>query len=138
MSTSENNADPPASSATRSGSLTLFGFPSTSVTVTGIPRSGRWRGIRAGLFGVGGLILAPAVGMIPPHAPWAAGALGLGIFLGLRKWRERFTVTSMDGTCPKCGAPMSVDEGSALRPGMTVPCDACHHDAVLHLEGPEG
>lgn len=137
MTPPENQLESSASSVTREGSLTLFGFPSTSVRVRGIPRSRRWRAVRAGLFGAGGLFLAPAVGMIPPHAPWAAGSLGLGLFLGLRKWRERFTVLSMDATCPKCGARVALEEGSALRPGTTVPCESCHHDPVLRLEGYE-
>jgi len=66
------------------GTISLFGFPSTSARIEALPRSTAWRGLRASAFFGGGLLLAPAVGLVPPHAPWVVAVLGIGGFLGLR------------------------------------------------------
>ena len=120
------------------GSLILFGFPSIPVEGEVISRSRRWRGLRMFGFLAGGLVLAPLVGLVPPHAPWAAGALGVGLFFGIRKWRERLTLVSLQGRCPKCGGEIHLKPGSAVRNGMSITCDRCHHDSVLKLELEEG
>ena len=83
------------------------------------------------------MVLAPAVGLVPPHVPWAVGALGIGTFMGLRKWRERFTVLSFHGTCPRCGGALLLTPGVPLRPVMTVPCEACNHDSRFQPTLPE-
>lgn len=77
--------------------------------------------------------MAPVVGLVPPHAPWALGALGLGFFFGIRKWREALTLVDFRGRCPKCGSPTPLKEGIAVRSGMSVPCNQCHHDSILNL-----
>jgi len=113
------------------GTLSLFGFPSTVAHLEVLPRSTGWRALRAGLFIGGALVLAPAVGLLPPHAPWVVGVLGIGGFLGIRKWRERFTVLSFRGICPKCGGALSLPGGTPLRPVMTISCDGCNHGSSL-------
>ncbi len=113
------------------GTISLFGFPSTSGRIEVLPRSTAWRGLRASAFFGGGLLLAPAVGLVPPHAPWVVAVLGIGGFLGLRKWKERFTILSFQGVCPKCGGALSLNPGTPLRPVMTVPCDGCNHESRL-------
>lgn len=133
MNRSEDSTEFPSGRILVHGSLSLFGFPSTPARAVVIPRSRGWRAIRSGGFLTGGLALAPLVGMVPPHAPWAAGALGVGAILGIRKWQERLTLVSFTGQCPRCGGPFSLKEGIALRSGMAVPCDGCHHDSILSL-----
>lgn len=118
------------------GTLSLFGYSSTVAHLEVLPRSTGWRGLRAGLFMGGALVLAPAVGLFPPHAPWVAGVLGIGGYLGIRKWRERFTVLSFRGCCPKCGGALSLPPGTPLRPVMTVSCDGCNHDSSLTTTPP--
>ena len=113
------------------GTISLFGFPSTSARIEVLPRSTAWRGLRASAFLGGGLLLAPAVGLVPPHVPWAVAVLGIGGFLGLRKWKERFTILSFQGVCPKCGGALSLNSGTPLRAVMTVPCDGCNHESRL-------
>lgn len=113
------------------GTLSLFGFPSTPARLDVRPRSTAWRAVRAGAFFAGGILLAPLAGLVPPHAPWALGILGIGGFLGLRKWRERFTILSFQGACPKCGKALDIPPGTPLRPVMTVSCPGCHHDSRL-------
>ena len=89
------------SSLELSGTVTLFGFSPGEALIHAVPRTRAWRGTRALAFVLGGALLAPVVGVIPPHAPWVAGALGFGLFLGIRKWRERFTLESLRARCPK-------------------------------------
>lgn len=118
------------------GTLSLFGFQSTRARLDVLPRSLAWRLTRASAFWAGGLVLAPAVGLVPPHAPWAVAALGIGGIMGVRKWRERFTLLSFQGDCPKCGAPLSLKSGTPVRLMMTVPCVECNHDSRLAAHFP--
>lgn len=115
--------------------LTLFGFDATVAQVRLRPRSRSWRLWGAVRTQAAGLVLAPAVGLVPPHAPWALGALVVSFMLARRRWRHLFTVESVEGQCPKCGAPVSPRVGM-LRQPHPVPCDGCHHDLTLVL--PEG
>jgi hypothetical protein len=120
-----------------SGTLNLFGFPPEAAVIEVIPRSRAWRGRRAGAYFATGLILTPIRGSVPPHAPWALGALAFGGFFGLRKWRELFTMDSLTGLCPKCGGAMRVKTGTPFRNHLSVPCEACHHDARLEVTVPK-
>jgi len=113
------------------GTVSLFGFPNTPAQLEVLSRSTAWRALRASAFFGGGLLVAPAVGLVPPHAPWVVVALGIGGIMGLRKWKERFTILSFQGTCPKCGGVLSLASGIPLRPVMTVPCHGCNHDSRL-------
>jgi hypothetical protein len=126
------------SSVELSGTVTLFGFPPGKALIHAVPRSRAWRGTRALAFVLGGTLLAPVVGVIPPHAPWVAGALGLGLLFGVRKWREHFTLESLHARCPKCGEPLVLPPGTPLRATHSVPCDGCHHDSQLNLRPPHG
>lgn len=113
--------------------LTLFGFDDTPATVRIRPRSRAWRlggAIRAQAIG---LVLAPMVGLVPPHAPWALGALGGGFFLARRRWKHHFTVEAVSGRCPKCGAQVASGKGM-LRTPHPVSCDGCHNEASLHVD----
>ncbi len=119
-----------------SGTVSLFGFPSAEAHLEVLVRGPWWRVIRAGAYWGGGLLLAPLAGMIPPHAPWALGVLGVGGLLGLRKWRERFTVQSLRTDCPRCGGKISLPAGTPLRPEMSVSCEGCRHDPRLTVHSP--
>jgi len=128
----------PAETLQLSGTLNLFGFPAEAAILDVVPRSLAWRGRRSAAFLAIGLILAPILGVVPPHAPWALGALAFGGFFGLRKWKERFTLFALRGLCPKCGGTMKVKKGTPLRTNLSVPCDGCHHDARLEVSFPDG
>jgi len=118
------------------GALTLFGFSPEEAIVLAIPRSRGWRGTRAFAFIGGGLVLTPMVGMVPPHAPWAVGALGFGFYFGIRKWREHFTLRAIYGRCPKCGAAVTLKAGTPLKTTLSVSCDSCHHNSQLTVAFP--
>lgn len=114
------------------GRVTLFGFDPRPATAALRPRPRSWRLAGTLRIGAATLVVAPIVGILPPHAPWALGALGAGIFLGRRRWNHRLTLESLDAECPKCGAHLTVRPGQLKNPHM-VPCEGCHHEATLEL-----
>ena len=116
------------------GELTLFGFPTRTVPIRIRPRSKAWRlGGAARTFAVFGVV-APVVAILPPHAPWALGALGAGAFLARRRWQEDFTIEHLEGECPKCDHLIRVT-GVRLRVPHPVTCDGCHHQVTLKVPG---
>lgn len=113
----------------------LFGFPPSPIVVRIRPRARGWR-MTGALRSLGiALALAPAAAVVPPHAPWPIGMLGVGAILARRRWTERFTLMTVAGSCPKCGSPFDIKSGR-LREPHPLPCEVCHHESRLHL--PEG
>lgn len=99
------------------------------------PRPRSWR-IGGALRTVGiAALIAPAVAVVPPHAPWVIGALATGGILARRRLDERFTLIGVRGKCPKCGGVLEVKPGR-LRDPHPLPCEACHHESRLEL--PDG
>jgi len=128
-------SDAAAQTFSTPGRAVLFGFPAEDLQVTLRARSKAWRiGGAARALGVA-LVVAPAVAVVPPHAPWLIGALAVGGLLARRRWTEHFTVVEGAGACPKCGAPLDVKPGR-LRSPHPLPCEACHHESTLRL--PDG
>lgn len=119
-----------------SGTVNLFGYPPAGATIRVLPRSRSWRGLRASAYLGGSLVLAPILGVVPPHAPWVLGVLGFGGFFGMRKWREKYTLVSFRGLCPSCGGALRIRQGTPLRSDISVPCDSCHHDSRLTVAIP--
>lgn len=115
------------------GEAVLFGFPSTKAVLTIRPRPKSWRASGAALRMAGFTVLAGVVAVIPPHAPWILGALVGGAILARRRWIERYTLESVNGTCPKCGAELAV-KPSRLRKPHPVMCEACHHESSLAFD----
>jgi hypothetical protein len=77
--------------------------------------------------------IAPFAALVPPHAPWAIGALATGAILARRRLREHFTLEALSGPCPKCGEALGVRAGR-LRVPHPIACEACHHHAALRFE----
>jgi len=113
--------------------VTLFGHEATNAVVTLKPRSTRWRVTRALPLVGGGLALAPVAALVPPHVPWAAGAMIGGAVLGRRRWLERFTLVGLDARCPRCGAALSLPGPTRLRSPLSLDCESCHHQPVLQV-----
>ena len=92
--------------------ITLFGFDDVPAHVRVETRSVGWRARRAAIALAAGLIAAPLAALVPPHAPWALGALGIALLTARRRWAEEHTLHFLEGACPRCG------EGITLsRPG---------------------
>lgn len=116
------------------GRVSLFGHEPTTAQVTLVARTSRWRMTRAFLSAGTGFALAPLVGLVPPHIPWALGAVGVGLFLARRRIREHHTLTSVEALCPRCGAELSLAKPAALRTPHILSCDGCHYEPVLRVE----
>jgi hypothetical protein len=122
---------------TLSAKAHVFGHEPTPVRVVLTPRSTGWRAGRAARWIVGGLVMAPVVGVVPPHAPWAAGAGVGGLVLGLRKWGERFTLREVEGACPRCASALGLTGQPPLRSPHPIPCDACGNPVSLRIDPAE-
>jgi hypothetical protein len=110
----------------------LFGFPSKPVQVTLRARSRGWRVGGAARTLAVAVLVAPALAVVPPHAPWVIGVLVAGGVLAKRRLGEHFTVVGGEGVCPKCGAQLVVKAGR-LRDPHPLPCERCHHESTLRL-----
>lgn len=115
------------------GEALLFGFPSTPALLGVRPRPTSWRAAGAALIMAGFLLLAGVVAIVPPHAPWLIGAVLGGAILARRRWMERYTLESVEGTCPKCGERLKV-KPARLRVPHPAMCEACHHESSLSFD----
>jgi len=127
--------DPDGGPVTAEARVVLFGYPDTEAVARVHDRDALWRGSRAAvLLGVG-VLLAPVVALVPPHAPWAIGALGVGAILARKKWRERRTLVELEGICPRCESPLRVERPTRMRDPHTFSCNTCHHEMELEVRG---
>lgn len=108
----------------------VFGFPATPVELSVRRREVGWRAGGAARTLAIFVVVAPFVAIVPPHAPWAIGALATGLILARRRWSERCTLERIRGACPKCGEPLAVKAGR-LRTPHSVACERCHHQTEL-------
>lgn len=115
------------------GEATLFGFPNTKVSLTVRPRPTSWRVAGAAATMGGFTVLAGLVAIVPPHAPWLIGSLVGGALLARRRWIERYTLESVQGACPNCGADLVV-KPSRLRSPHPVMCEGCHHESTIRFD----
>lgn len=113
--------------------LSIFGYDPAVVDLVVVPRSRRWRMLGAARTMGIALVLTPVAALVPPHAPWALGVLGVGAILARRRWQERYTVVGVEGVCPKCGADLEVGVGR-LRDPHPLPCESCHHEGSAQVE----
>ncbi len=114
--------------------LQAFGYPTTPAEARVLERPRAWRVRGAALRIAGGLAVAPLLALVPPHAPWALGALGVGVLLARRRWQEDYTLVDLEGACPVCGAALRPPRGRLQHP-HPVTCEACHHQATLRVDG---
>ena len=123
-----------SSSTAVTGTASVFGHEPVAVTLQLIPRSTGWRLNRTLRYLIGGAVAAPVLAVLPPHAPWAVAAGAGGTLLALRKWRERFTLLGMEGTCPRCGAGLDAGTGVPLREPHRISCDACGNPVIVSVD----
>lgn len=86
------------------------------------------RALRSGGFLLLFLLLALVGAIIPPHIPWALGALGAGLYLGHREWHAKMRVESFEGRCPRCGSALKLGAGQDIQLPLTLTCFHCHHE----------
>lgn len=113
----------------------LFGFDPSPVALEVLPRTRQWRLVGAARALAVSLVVAPVVAVVPPHAPWAIGALAAGAYFARRRWTETHTLAGVDGACPKCGNEFQA-KATRLRRPHPLECEKCHHVSELRI--PEG
>jgi len=117
-----------------SARITLFGFDVVPADARIEARSTGWRARRAAIALAAGLLVAPVVGLVPPHAPWALGALGMGLFMARRWWAEAHTLHFLEGACPRCGEGVSLSSPVRLRHPHPISCPSCHYESALSVD----
>ena len=111
--------------------LTLRGHDPQPAVLGVVYRPPRTRATKALLTLLGFWVLAPIVFLIPPHIPWALLAVAAGIYLAYRQWNGEYVVQTFSGSCPRCGATLSLAPGSKIRLPHKMVCFQCHHEPVL-------
>lgn len=114
--------------------ITLFGFDAVSGTARVTPRTGRWRLTRALIAFGGALLIAPFLALVPPHVPWALGALAVGTIVARRRWLEHHSLRAVEGTCPRCGCDISLPRATRLRHPHPLTCESCHHELAVEVD----
>ena len=114
--------------------ITLFGFDDVPANARIEARSRGWRVRRASIALAVGLIAAPAVALVPPHAPWAVGALGIGLVTARRRWAEEHTLHFLEGACPRCGNGISLSRSVRLRHPHPISCPSCRHELAISID----
>jgi len=117
----------------QSGRLVLFGFEPTRARVRVLARPRGWRVAGAARSFALGLLAAPLVAVVPPHAPWAIGALVVGSLLARRRWSETHTLEHLEGSCRKCGSDLGTSPTRLKRP-HPIECESCLQVSALHLD----
>lgn len=116
--------------------LEVFGAPPQAAEVLLIVRSQSWR-VTRGLLALGiGVGLTPVVAMLPPHLPWALASLIGGILIGRNRFRERLTLQSVTGICPRCEHPVDQRPERRLREQESVICQNCGESLRLEVSVP--
>ena len=114
--------------------ITLFGFDDVPADARIEARSVGWRARRTLLALAAGLIVAPAVFLVPPHAPWALGALGIGLLTAVRRWAEKHTLHFMEGACPRCREDISISRPVRLRYPHAISCPSCQYESAITVD----
>ena len=114
--------------------IKLFGFDVVRADARIEARSTRWRARRAAIALAAGLIAVPAAALVPPHAPWALGALGIGLLTAHRRWAEEHTLHSLKGSCPRCGEGISLSHPARLRHPHPISCSSCQSELAISVD----
>lgn len=114
--------------------IALFGFDFVPATARIEARSVGWRARRTALALVVGLIVAPVVALVPPHAPWMLAALGISVLMARRRWAEQHTLHFLAGDCPRCGEDISISRPVRLRHPHPIPCPSCQYELAVSVD----
>lgn len=99
------------------------------------PRSAGWRQANA-LKQLWWWLLAPLVGLAPPHFPWIIAVLAIGGVRAFNKLNEHATLLSLHGPCPKCGTVQRFTDLGRLKQPHKLHCGACRWELRLELKKP--
>ena len=114
--------------------ITLFGFD--DVPADAANRDAK-RGVESAARGDStsrGLIAAPLAALVPPHAPWALGALGIALLTARRRWAEEHTLHFLEGACPRCGEGITLSRPARLRHPHATSCPSCQYELAISVD----
>ncbi len=114
--------------------ITLFGFDPVDATARIEARSAGWRARRASMALAAGLIMAPLLAVVPPHAPWVVVAVGIGLLTAGRRWAEAHTIHFLDGACPRCGEGISISRPARLSRPHAISCLSCRYELMVSVD----
>ncbi len=114
--------------------ITLFGFDDVPADVRIEARSVAWRTRRTAIALAAGFIATPLAALVPPHAPWALGALGISLLTARRRWKEEHTLHFVEGACPRCGEAITLSRPTRLHHPHAVPCPSCHYELAISVD----
>ena len=114
--------------------ITLFGFDDVPADVRVETRSVGWKARRAAIALAAGLIAAPLAALVPPHAPWALGALGIALLTARRRWAEKHTLHFLEGACPRCGEGITLSRPARLRHPHATSCPSCQYELAISVD----
>lgn len=127
-------SDRSANGVTVPAHITLFGFDDVPTEARIEAQSVGWRARRTLLALAVGLIVAPAVFLVPPHAPWALGVLGIGLLTAVRRWAEKHTLHFMEGACPRCREDISISRPIRLHHPHVISCTSCQYESAITVD----
>ena len=127
MSTVPDGAD---DLAARIGSLGVY---ATRAELVALYRTPAERAMRTLLTFIGTLLLMPLAFLIPPHMEPPGVVLLFGLYFTRRAWVGDWEVVRMNGTCPRCTAPLTLKKDTVLYLPHSLTCAACRSECWLEL-----
>ena len=114
--------------------ITLFGFDPVDATARIEARSTGWRARRASMALAAGLIMAPLLAVVPPHAPWVVVAVVVGLLTARRRWAEAHTLHFLEGACPRCETGISLSRPARLIRPHPISCPSCQYELMMSVD----
>ena len=127
-------SDIPVAGAPVPARITLFGFDAVDATARVEARSTGWRVRRASVALAAGLIMAPVLAVVPPHAPWVVVAVAIGLITARRRWAEAHTLHFLEGACPRCESGVSLSRPARLGRPHLISCPSCQHELIVSVD----
>jgi hypothetical protein len=84
------------------------------------------------------VVIAPLLFFIPPHFLWPVVGIAAGAYLARRYWKGHYYVVEFEGSCPRCGAALELEEGQRIGRRHGIECYSCHRQPELVLDDPDG
>ena len=81
-------------------------------------------------------VIAPVAFFVPPHFLWSLVVLAVGAYLARRYWRGSYYVLRFEGSCPRCGSELPLEQGSRIGDRHTLECYGCHRQPRLVIDAP--
>ena len=112
--------------------LVFMGGKATEGRARVLERSDAWRRSRV-LRDLLLVLFSPVAFVVPPHIIWPPIVALVGLFLAFNHARERRTLLSLRGPCPKCGVEQEFKELGRMGNPHKVTCASCRWDLFVEV-----